>query len=86
MNEYELYSGGCVCGAIRYRVLGPPAMVTYCHCDDCRKNSGSIVSVLAGFQQAGFELERGNPTSFEATPTVKRSFCKSCGTPLKVEE
>jgi hypothetical protein len=85
MNEYELYSGGCVCGAIRYRVLGPPAMVAYCHCDDCRKNSGSVVSVLAGFQQAGFELESGNPTSFEATPTVKRSFCKSCGTPLFYE-
>jgi hypothetical protein len=82
MNEHELYSGGCVCGAIRYRVLGPPAMVAYCHCADCRKSSGSIVSVLAGFRKVGFELENGNPTCFEATLTVKRSFCKSCGTPL----
>lgn len=85
MNEHELYSGGCVCGAIRYRVLGPPAMVAYCHCHDCRKSSGSVVSVLAGFQKVGFELSDGNPTCFEATPTVKRSFCKSCGTPLFYE-
>jgi hypothetical protein len=85
MNEHEVYSGGCVCSAIRYKVHGPPAMVAYCHCDDCRKSSGSVVSVLAGFQRDGFELINGNPTYFEATPVVKRSFCKTCGAPLFYE-
>ena len=85
MNENELYSGRCACNEIRYEVSGPPAMVAYCHCDDCRKSSGSVVSVLAGFQREGFELLQGNPAYFEATAAVNRSFCKTCGTPLFYE-
>lgn len=85
MNEKELYNGGCACNEIRYNVSGPPAMVAYCHCYDCRKSSGSAVSVLAGFHQEGFDLFTGKPTCFEATPAVKRSFCKICGTPLFYE-
>ena len=82
MTEHETYSGGCACNEIRYKVYGPPVMVTYCHCDDCRKSSGSVVSVIAGFQKSGFELINGNPTYFDATPVVKRSFCRTCGAPL----
>ena len=85
MNQDELHEGGCICGAIRYRVYGPPAMVAYCHCEDCRKSSGSVVSVLAGFAREGFELVRGNPASFAATEAVHRGFCSSCGAPLFYE-
>jgi hypothetical protein len=24
--------GGCLCGAVRYRLLGPPACSIVCHC------------------------------------------------------
>jgi len=82
MNENQLYEGGCICSAIRYKVYGPPAMVAYCHCSDCRKSSGSVVSVLAGFAKKGFELAGENPACFEPTPVVRRSFCGACGAPL----
>ena len=82
MTEHEMYSGGCACNEIRYKVYGPPVMVAYCHCDDCRKSSGSVVSVLAGMQRSGFELINGKPAYFDATPAVKRSFCRTCGAPL----
>lgn len=61
MSESKDYEGGCRCRAIRYRVTGPPVMVEYCHCDSCRKSYGSVVSVLAGFQRAGFEILRPLP-------------------------
>jgi len=85
MKDDELYQGGCICRAIRYKVYGPPVMVAYCHCDDCRRSSGSVVSVLAGFQKEGYELIKGNPTYYEATPVAKRGFCKACGAPLIYE-
>jgi GNAT superfamily N-acetyltransferase len=85
MAESDQYSGGCFCGAIRYQVSGPPAMVAYCHCDDCRKSGGSVVAALAGFRRDGFEIVNGNPASFGATPAVKRSFCNTCGSPLFYE-
>lgn len=85
MNTNERYPGGCICNAIRYAVFGPPAMVAYCHCEDCRKSSGSAVSVLAGFRKDGFELISGDPAYYAGVPEVKRSFCKVCGTPLFYE-
>jgi len=85
MNTGKSYTGSCSCGAIRYRVYGPPVMVEYCHCDDCRKSSGSAVSALAGFRRGGFEILDGLPTYHNATPEVKRSFCGTCGSPLFYE-
>jgi len=85
MTESDLYQGGCICGLIRYRVYGPPAMVAYCHCEDCRKSSGSVVSVLAGFRRQGYELIKGEPACFAATAGVKRGFCRDCGAPLFYE-
>ncbi|MDH3692791.1 MAG: GFA family protein [Gammaproteobacteria bacterium] len=85
MTEKKLYNGGCGCGAIRYQVYGPPVMVEYCHCDDCRESSGSAVTVLAGFRQNGFEILDGLPLYYDATSAVKRSFCGTCGSPLFYE-
>ncbi len=81
----ELYQGGCICSAIRYSVYGPPAMVSYCHCDDCRKSSGSVVSVLAGFEREKFKLIHGSTTYFAPSADAKRGFCKDCGAPLFFE-
>ena len=47
MSETKQYNGGCICGTNRYKVFGPPAMVAYCHCEDCRMSTGSVVAVLA---------------------------------------
>lgn len=77
--------GGCRCGAVRYSVCGTPVMVEYCHCDSCRKSSGSVVAVLAGFRRKDFVLQAGSPTDYEATPGVNRSFCGVCGSPLFYE-
>ncbi len=85
MADRELFNGGCRCGAICYRVFGPPVMIEYCHCDSCRRSSGSAVSVLAGFPRDGFEIITGSPTCYESNAIVKRSFCGICGSPLFYE-
>ncbi|WP_441338882.1 GFA family protein [Mesorhizobium montanum] len=37
--DFERY-GGCLCGSIRYRLTVEPR-VHYCHCDMCRRATGS---------------------------------------------
>ncbi|WP_091840034.1 GFA family protein [Bosea lupini] len=37
-------SGGCSCGQVRYEVDGDPIRVGICHCETCRKESGSAFS------------------------------------------
>jgi hypothetical protein len=66
-------SGGCLCGAVRYRVRGEPFHVGRCHCADCRKESGSAFAVYAQWPLAAFELE-GELATYDG-----RSFCRRCG-------
>ena len=35
------FSGGCLCGAVRYECGTEPAVSGHCHCVDCRKSSGT---------------------------------------------
>jgi hypothetical protein len=74
--------GGCFCGAIRYQVSATPAMVAYCHCADCRRSGGSVVSVLAGFPREGHALLQGDPRYHEDQQGIRRGFCGDCGTSL----
>ena len=32
-------TGGCLCGAVRFRLVGPPYEIDYCHCHSCRKHT-----------------------------------------------
>ncbi|MCZ6722258.1 MAG: GFA family protein [Proteobacteria bacterium] len=81
MNE-TVRTGGCMCGAVRYRVVGEPLWVNYCHCADCRRSSAAPVSVFAGVREDQFTVEQGEATHYASSPGVVRSFCATCGTPL----
>jgi hypothetical protein len=40
-DEVKRYTGGCLCGALRYEAVGEPTGSGHCYCADCRKASGS---------------------------------------------
>ena len=46
------FTGGCLCGALRYEVVGEPLYAGYCYCGDCRKASGSGFIPFMGFGAA----------------------------------
>lgn len=71
-------SGGCLCGAVRYRVEGVPARVGLCHCSLCRRNSGAVFATLAVYNQDQLAVEQGEQGSFD-TPNYRRHFCRACG-------
>ena len=74
-------TGGCLCGKIRYRVTGEPR-VHYCHCDMCRRATGSAFAVLAWLRSAGVSWQSEEPTYRRSSPLAQRGFCRACGTPL----
>jgi hypothetical protein len=78
-------SGGCLCGAVRYRTQGAPAWVAHCHCTSCRRTAGAAFVTYAGFKRPNFAFTRGAPKVFESSPGVARRFCPDCGTPLTYE-
>ena len=43
------YTGGCLCGALRYEAVGEPLYAGLCYCADCQKASGSGFIPFIGF-------------------------------------
>jgi hypothetical protein len=77
--------GGCICGAIRYRVRGEPTGSMVCHCQTCRRVAGAPVVAWVTFPSAQFEFLQGQPSEFHSSAPVRRTFCAACGTPLTYE-
>ena len=44
----QVHSGGCQCGAIRYKIAGELGYPHICHCRMCQKASGNLFMALAG--------------------------------------
>ena len=40
-------TGGCACGAVRYRLRTGPMFVHCCHCRDCQRQTGSAFVINA---------------------------------------
>ncbi len=79
-------TGGCVCGAIRYEAAAEPLMMFNCHCNDCRRFSGSAFVSAVVFAADGFRFTRGTPSYFDTVAasggTHRRGFCADCGARL----
>ncbi len=77
--------GGCLCGAVSYIVKAAPAVVGHCHCEDCRKTSGSGHGTHVGAPENAVEIS-GKVTFFDKPADsgniVSRGFCATCGSAI----
>lgn len=76
--------GGCLCGAIRYRLTGDPVTFYACHCSDCQRQTGSAFGLSMIVRREDVVLEQGEPQRFEIPMPdgrIKRGrFCAACAT------
>ncbi len=79
------YSGCCFCGAVGFTLTGEPLQVSWCHCRDCRRQTGAPAVVWAGFEKVALTWS-GNLASRRSSEKVTRSFCAECGTPIAYED
>ncbi len=79
-------SGGCQCGAVRYRIAGQLGKAGICHCRMCQKAFGNFGAALVSVPLANLTWTRGRPSEFRSSPLVARGFCEKCGTPLYMQE
>ena len=82
MTDSLVQSGGCQCGAVRYRAHGALAEPELCHCRMCQKAHGAPAVTWATLPTAQFEWTRGAPARFASSTQALRFFCNLCGTPL----
>lgn len=79
-------SGGCLCGDVRYQYRGDVGPAAYCHCDDCRRCTGSAFNVSVRLDLPLFTIVRGSPKGFtkvaDSGNSLTRYFCTGCGSPI----
>ncbi|WP_420959976.1 GFA family protein [Brucella sp. IR073] len=85
MTQNELYTGGCQCGAVRFRVEGKLTDGSICHCRMCQKAFGNVFASLVSVPEEGLTWTRSTPKRFQSSNHVRRGFCENCGTPLTYE-
>lgn len=82
MADDEFTTGGCQCGAVRYRFQGKTSNPSICHCRMCQKAFGSYFAPLGGVKRDKLTWTRGKPAIFKSSSVAERGFCGTCGTPL----
>jgi len=79
------YSGGCLCGQVRYTLAARPKAINACHCIDCHKLSGNghLLMLIAPSEAFSFT---GQTHIFRKTADSGRQLdmqrCANCGTRL----
>jgi hypothetical protein len=79
----KVHEGGCLCGAVRYRVTSEPVRTSVCHCRNCQRRTGSAFGVGAYFKDSDVEI-RGELRAYEyrsdeSGRSLKMQFCPQCG-------
>ncbi len=74
--------GGCLCGAVRYRITAEPVDVDYCHCRICQKASGAPIVAWLEAPTGNFAFTKGRPVAYQSSPKGARYFCGACGSQL----
>lgn len=76
--------GSCLCGGVRYEIIGPLRGALNCHCSMCRKAHGAAFRSRASVNAIDFRWTQGAElvTFYESSPGTHRGFCRVCGSPL----
>ena len=78
----EIHTGGGLCGAVRFRTNGPLRGVVYCHCSQCRRQTGHHYAAT-NVADADLAVEGAERlTWYRASGFARRGFCATCGSAL----
>jgi hypothetical protein len=76
--------GGCICGAVRYRLLEDPLDLHVCHCTNCQTISGTAFVMCMPIHVRSIEMLKSDPVvvSFVSPDGLSKRNrrCAECGT------
>jgi hypothetical protein len=85
LENRPFHTGGCQCGAVRFRIRGALGRASVCHCRMCQKAFGALYAPLVNVGSAELVWTKREPKRFRSSNQVLRGFCPECGTPLTYE-
>ncbi len=75
-------TGGCLCGAVRFRLDAPQRDVVLCHCGQCRRWHGHVGAYTSVDGDAMTLTEQRGLAWFRSSSFAQRGFCRDCGSSL----
>jgi hypothetical protein len=84
MAKQKPYTGGCLCGAIRFEAVGPAEKPHTCSCKMCQRHSGALTVAWVEFPRASVSWTGpgGKPSVYRSSDYSSRAFCPTCGSTL----
>jgi hypothetical protein len=85
--ETKKYTGGCLCGGVRYELQGEGFLHCICHCGNCQKTTGSTFSCIVTYKPSDFRFLKTETLKIfndkgDSGKEVHRNFCGTCGCPI----
>ena len=79
-----MLTGHCLCGSVQYEISGEPLALLYCHCEECRRATGSSLNTSILVRRGDFRVMSGEDaiSFYESSPGNRRHFCSTCGSPV----
>jgi hypothetical protein len=78
----SVHTGGCLCGAVRYRVHGPLRDVVNCHCSQCLRSHGHYAAYTAALRDDVELIGQRGLHWYASSDSAERGFCRECGASL----
>mgnify|MGYP006230178149 FL=1 len=78
----SIFTGSCLCGSVNYKSNSDPLVIQNCHCDQCRKATGSVYLTNLFIKEENFEIigEVNNYMHLsDAGNNMTKYFCPKCG-------
>ena len=82
-SELTTLTGGCLCGGVRYQIIGPRRDIINCHCENCRRTHGHIAAYTS-VRKSDLDLTNEQTLQWyhDESPDTWRGFCNRCGASL----
>lgn len=81
----SVFSGKCLCGNVSYQCHSEPKAIFNCHCEDCRRATGSVFGTNLFVSESEVEIS-GEVSSYshisDSGSTMTKRFCPNCGSLL----
>ena len=80
----DALKGSCLCGGVRFEIEGPIEATRYCHCESCKKLSGSTGTANARVASSSIRVVEGRDllTTFQPSEGSSKTFGSRCGSNL----
>jgi hypothetical protein len=79
----KTHEGGCLCGAVRFSVVGPLEFPHTCSCKMCQRHSGSLTQVWVEVPRERVAWTgKKKPAKWRSSNGSSRAFCKFCGSTI----